>query len=180
MKIQWARIALVAVAMLGARAAAAQEAAREYVLSRGGWIPDNHLLAALALLPPPLPPFVILGGKGGSIQEHISHFWTLARSGAPVEMRGGCYSACTLITAHVPKEKLCFAPGSFLAFHAATWTQTPPHQISPSATLQMYQSYPLEIRQWINRNGGYEKLTIEAYWTMYDRDLWAIGYARCK
>lgn len=184
MRIHWARIALVVVVLLVGRLAEAQQiqdaATRQFLINRGAILfDDGPRLAALATLHPP-PPVVMLGGKGGSIPEHIARFGVLGRSGAPVEIHGGCYSACTLILAHVAKEKLCFAPGAFLAFHAATWTEKPPHQISPSATRDMYQSYPLEVQQWIDRNGGYEKLTVEAYWTMYDRELWAIGYPKCK
>jgi hypothetical protein len=155
-------------------------ATRQYLISRGGILlpTDNSLLALATLVPVPL--VVINGGKGGSIPEHISRFGTLGRSGAPVEMHGGCYSACTLILAYVAKEKLCFAPGAFLTFHAATWTPKPPYQIAPAATRDMYLSYPVEVRQWIDARGGYDKLTVESYWTMYDHDLWAIGYAKCR
>jgi hypothetical protein len=46
--------------------------------------------------------------------------------------------------------------------------------------MQMYQSYPIEIRQWIDRHGGWQKLRVLEYWTMYDRDLGAMGYPKCK
>jgi hypothetical protein len=44
----------------------------------------------------------------------------------------------------------------------------------------MYQSWPIEIRHWIDRNGGHEKLPLNGFWTMYDRELWAMGYPKCK
>ena len=144
--------------------------------------PDKSLPALAALAPAPIVVHSVVLDRetGGSIPQHQSRFWTLQRSGANVEMRGGCWLACTLITSYIPKERLCFAPGAFLAFHAATSTAAPPHQIAPYATLQMYQSYPVEVQQWIDRHGGYEKLTVESYWTMYDRDLWAMGYPKCR
>jgi hypothetical protein len=49
-----------------------------------------------------------------------------------------------------------------------------------TATMQMYLSYPPEIKAWIDRNGGVGKLPRDGYWTLYDRDLWAMGYAKCK
>lgn len=161
--------------------------------SHDGYLPPNRRLeleptpgplAFATVIPstfppskPGLTPVVFNGGQGGLIAEHILRFWTLAQTGAPVEMRGGCWSACTLITAYVPKDRLCFAPGAFLAFHSAL---TADRQAHPYATAGMYLSYPAEIRQWIDDRGGYQKLTIESFWTMYDRDLWAIGYQRCK
>lgn len=135
-------------------------------------------LAALPKTAPP-PPVVIHQGMGGSIPEHTARFRLLNHSGAKVEMRGPCYSACTLIMSYVVKESICFAPGAFLAFHSASYTAVPPYVPAPEATRLMYYSYPPEIRAWIDRNGGYEKMTTDSYWTMYDRELWAIGYARC-
>lgn len=146
--------------------------------------PDQRRLLALsapivpAALTPPLEPVVMNGGRGGLIAEHHVRFWALKRQGAAVEMRGPCWSACTLITSYIPKERLCFAEGSFLAFHSAR----APDSVRPAlqSTLEMYVSYPAEIRHWIDRNGGPYKMTVETFWTMYDRDLWAIGYPRCK
>ena len=66
--------------------------------------------------------------------------------------------SCTLITAYVPKDKLCIAPGAFLAFHSALTLETPPRANMP-ATLQMYLSYPEEIRRWIDINGWPTQLT---------------------
>jgi hypothetical protein len=132
--------------------------------------------------PPPdqhLTPVVMNGGMGGLIGEHTTRFWALGQTGAPVEMRGGCWSARTMITGFVPKERLCFAPGAFLAFHAAR-TAEPPYRLNSAGTWTMYASYPAEIPQWIDHHGGVYKLTVETFWTMYDRDLWAIGYPRCK
>ena len=42
--------------------------------------------------------------------------------------------------------------------------------------MTMYMSYPPEIREWIDSNGGVDKLTVDSYWTLYDRELWAMGY----
>jgi hypothetical protein len=39
---------------------------------------------------------------------------------------------------------------------------------------------PAPVRKWIDANGGYEKLPVQGFWTMYDRDLWAMGYSRCE
>jgi hypothetical protein len=158
---------------------------RRTKLPPDGWMPpDQRRLMALsapivpAALAPPLEPVVMNGGRGGLIGEHHVRFWALKQQGVPVELRGGGWSACTLITAFIPKERLCFAPGAFLAFHAARRVDN--QQPEPHATLSMYASYPAEIRQWIDAHGGVAKMTVEVYWTMYDRDLWAIGYPRCK
>ena len=99
---------------------------------------------------------------GGLVGEHQSRFWALKEIGAPVEMRGGCWSACTLITSYIPKERLCFAAGAFLAFHSAKTIEAYPRP-HPSGTYMMYASYPPEIRQWIDDHGGPSKLTVETF-----------------
>ena len=35
-----------------------------------------------------------------------------------MEVRGPCYSACTMLLTYVEPENLCIAPGAFMAFHA--------------------------------------------------------------
>jgi hypothetical protein len=154
---------------------------RKFMPPAGYVSPDQRALVALSTpIVPPTPPerVVMNGGKGGLISEHYTRFWALKQQGASVEMRAGCWSACTLITSLIPKERLCFAEGSFLAFHSARGPDSTAPQLQ--STLQMYASYPAEIRQWIDRNGGPYKMTVETYWTLYAPDLWAMGYPKCK
>ena len=157
---------------------------RKFMPPPGYVPPDQRALVALSapiVAPTLVKPerVVINGGLGGNVGEHQSRFWVIKQQGANVEMRGGCWSACTLITSFIPKERLCFAPGAFLAFHAAR-TPGPDWQPMPGTTMAIYRTYPAEIQNWIDRHGGPAKMTVETYWTMYDRDLWAMGYPRCK
>ena len=155
---------------------------RKFMPPDGYVPPDQRALVALSapILPSSIKPpelVVMNGGKGGSIMEHQAKFWALKQQGATVEMRGPCYSACTLITSFIPKERLCFAEGSFLAFHSAQGGDLKPKM---EATLAMYASYPAQIQRWINERRGPYKMTVETYWVLYPPDLWAIGYPRCK
>ena len=131
---------------------------------------------------PPTNPFsqpvVISFGRGGNINEHVALFTKYRTVGTKVELRGPCYSACTIITAYVAKENLCIAEGAFMAFHAARVSMGSP-TIAGGATIRMVDAYPIEIRQWIDRNGGVGNLPHDGFWTMYDRDLWQMGYPRC-
>jgi len=65
-----------------------------------------------------------------------------------------------------------------MAFHAARTTLDGP--IHGPATIAMVNAYPVEIRHWIDRNGGAGKLPRDGFWTMYDRELWAMGYPKCQ
>lgn len=120
---------------------------------------------------------VITHGAGGSIYEHNVRFMVYRNAGAMIEMRGPCYSACTLITAYVGKDKLCIAEGAFFAFHAARYANA---KLAPAETAMMYWQQPEQIRAWIDRQGGHAKLPLDGFWTMYDRDLWSFGYPRCR
>src|SRR5262245_18549010 len=64
------------------------------------------------LLPWPFGPLdkTFLGrGRGGRVDQHIERWRALAASGDDVEIRGSCVSACTLVLAYIPKERLCFS-----------------------------------------------------------------------
>jgi hypothetical protein len=113
--------------------------------------------------------------KGGGIYEHHARFQALANSGNQVEIRGRCQSACTLIVAHIPRDRLCFGERGFLAFHSA---RTDAGVALPDATRDMFNTYPQEIRDWILARGGPEKMTSQ-YWILSPSELWAMGYRRC-
>jgi hypothetical protein len=158
-----------------------------YFPTQDGYLPPDRRPIAVAPLPQhavikpaAVPPLVVLRDEnGGRIEDHRIRFAGY-RDATKVEVRGRCLSACTLVTAYVPKERLCFAPGAFLAFHSA-WNKTPTN--SPKASLTesvlMYISYPEPIRHWIDDRGGPTKLTVEDWWILDAPALWRMGYPRC-
>jgi hypothetical protein len=90
-------------------------------------------------------------GMGGFVHEHQLKFDGYRRAGTEVELRGPCYSACTLIAAYLGKDKLCIAPDAFMAFHAARGLAS--GQMMPDVTAEMYWRQPdgnppLDRRQW--------------------------------
>jgi hypothetical protein len=38
---------------------------------------------------------------------------------------------------------------------------------------------PAAIKTWLDDHGGHEKLPLNSFWMMYDRELWAMGYPKC-
>ena len=134
------------------------------------------------LKPSPPETIKIALGLGGSISAHRETY-SRYNQGAKVEVRGPCYSACTLIVAHIDMDHICVGEGAILAFHAAQTTMdVQTAQRHQYATNLMYATYPVPIRAWIDQRGGAEKLPGpgQGYWTMYDRELWAMGYPKCK
>lgn len=120
---------------------------------------------------------VITDGPGGLIEEHNVKYNTYARERTKVRVLGGCYSACTLITAHLNQEDICIAEGAFFAFHAVRSLEKGEFMLA--ATAKAYWQQPWRIRNWIDRNGGYENLPLHGFWTMYDHELWKMGYPKC-
>ena len=137
-----------------------------------------------AVKPAPLEPSVpetiviIKHGRGGRIDVHTLRYADFRLIKAKVEVRGPCYSACTMVLAYVGPELLCVAPGGFMAFHAVRSVET--NKIIKGDTEFLYTSYPLPIRNWIDAHGGWKALPLDGFWTMHDRELWAIGYPKCN
>jgi hypothetical protein len=115
---------------------------------------------------------------GGIIVEHINRWRQLAQSGDDVEIRGPCFSACTLIVAYVPKERLCFGDYASLQFHLAWVRETGTPSLDWS--LWMLAQYPQDIRNWLMARGGVANMTIQNFWELRAKELWDMGYHKCK
>ena len=114
---------------------------------------------------------------GGIIGEHMKRWRELAQSGDDVEIRGPCFSACTLIVGYVPKERLCFGDYASLQFHAAREADG---KMSEWATWSMFSNYPNDIRNWLKARGGVPKMTVANFWELRAEELWNMGYHKCK
>jgi hypothetical protein len=110
---------------------------------------------------------------GGVLHEHEKRWWDLARSGDDVEIRDMCASACTMIMAYVPRERMCFGERSALLFHASR--NATDKMISVSTTVRMFYSYPKDIQEWLRERGGLAVGDVVAL----AKDLWAMGYRKC-
>jgi hypothetical protein len=94
-------------------------------------------------------PTVLYLEEGGFIFEHMRRWRQLGQSDADVEIRGPCFSACTL--AVVPKERLCFGDYASLQFHAASDLSG---RVAIPATMWMLRQYPRDIYDWLIARGG--------------------------
>jgi hypothetical protein len=98
---------------------------------------------------------------GGPLGKYLLMFATIRDSGERVIIDGNCFSACTLVTAIVPKQRICITERAALGFHAS-WVddRTGRPAISAEGTRLLYQMYPPTIRNWITKNGGLGARTI--------------------
>jgi hypothetical protein len=140
-------------------------------------------LVSLSAAPykPALPPKTVITWDGGG---RIDLYWTrwqaVAGTDYEVEIIGQCFSACTMVTALIPKERLCFGPDASLGFHMARagWNDPTP---KPQGTQWMIDRYPVVIQDWIKAKGGLAKMPqLKEYWTLEAPQLWTMGYRRCQ
>jgi hypothetical protein len=133
-------------------------------------------------------PTPVLGGKivihmdrGGVIEEYKQRWTWNAAMGSTVEIRGPCASACTYAVSYIPRQRVCFDDNGLLAFHLArnqklaTGEWIPNHEL----TKALVDSYPVEIREWIDNHGGYLQLPWDGFLVLRAPQLWAMGFSRC-
>jgi len=134
------------------------------------------LLLPVALVQPSNAMRRIAGDMGGPIGEYLLMFAAIRDSGEQVMIDGSCFSACTLVTALIPKNRICITERAVLGFHAG-WIENKSGErtISPAGTGVLYQMYPPIIRNWIARQGGLGQRTI----VLEGRELAAI-YRYCN
>jgi hypothetical protein len=138
-----------------------------------GWTPGTVREATPGKEPETV---VIKFGAGGRMDAHYQLYTDYRRAKTKVEVRGPCYSACTLVLAYV--QDICIAEGGFMAFHAVRSKETGARM--DWETRMAYSSMPTTIRGWIDSNGGADNLPLNGYWTLHDRELWAMGYPKCN
>jgi len=118
----------------------------------------------------------IADDMGGPLGGYLLKFSAIRDSGERVMIDGSCFSACTLVTALIPRDRICITERAILGFHAGWFENKAGEQvISPTGTGVLYEMYPPIIRKWIARQGGLGKRTI----LLEGRELAAI-YRYCK
>ena len=127
---------------------------------------------------------VLYEERGGRIVDHWERWKALAAQGGEVEIRGPCWSACTLIMAHIPRERLCFDKHAELNFHLAYAPES--GEPSMKASRWMVDQYPDDIREWIKTMGGVERMPTPSlnhpagtFYMLFPVQLWAMGYRKC-
>ena len=116
------------------------------------------LLAAMLLLAgasTSLAEIRIAGDQGGQIGRYVDRYEQLRASGQTIIIDGLCASACTIVLGTIPHDKICVTPNANLAFHAAWDLGADGRSIANrGATRTLYSLYPLQVRHWIDSQGG--------------------------
>ena len=126
----------------------------------------------------PIPKAVIYHDPGGYLHILEDGWRKLVESGDNVEVRGPCYSGCTMIMAYVPRERICFDKNASLNFHLP---QVDNRESALVGGRYMLNKYPDDIRLWLHERGGIEAMPHkDGWWILWANDLWAMGYQRCE
>jgi hypothetical protein len=134
------------------------------------------LILLVALLQPSNAMLRIADDMGGSLGDYLLMFAAIRDSGERVMIDGSCFSACTLVTALIPGDKICITERAMLGFHAGWFENKAGERVtSPTGTRVLYEMYPPIIRNWIDRQGGLGKRTI----VLKGRELAAV-YRYCR
>ena len=107
-------------------------------------------------------PIVIRDNRGGNVVQMMAYRSQLAASGRPVEIRGVCNSACTML---ITLPNACLAPDASVGFHAP---RLPGTQVIPPIVDQlMATSYRNGIRaRWYSdwrHSLTIQKITAQQY-----------------
>jgi hypothetical protein len=84
---------------------------------------------------------VIANDLGGDVIAYVRGWQYIATLESPVEIRGYCLSACTLVLGLVPADRVCVGEDAFFGFHSVSinyrghteegtrylWSYYPPH-----------------------------------------------------
>jgi len=97
----------------------------------------------------------IRSSPGGQIGPYLDLFEAVRASGQRVVIDGPCYSACTLVLAVVPSERICVTRRAVLAFHgASSFDRRGRRMFEPEASQAVYEAYPPVVQAWLRRRGG--------------------------
>ncbi len=98
--------------------------------------------------------YVISEDRGGRIGTYVDKYANLRDSDQRVVIDGLCASACTIVLAAIPRDRICVTSRANLGFHAAWDHSDDGPRTNRAATAMLMDMYPTNIRQWIRGHGG--------------------------
>jgi hypothetical protein len=105
-------------------------------------------LPGLLSLPARAETIDVFDNHGGSVVQYNARWAEYAQRGVSVRVVGPCKSACTILIGHIPRNRICVTPKATFGFHLAKLAH---------ATAMIWNSYPEDIKGWINARGGLQR-----------------------
>lgn len=82
---------------------------------------------------------------GGNVRAYEMRWAEIGARGASVRIVGPCQSACTVLLAYIPRDRICVTSGASLGIHTAK---------SAHGTGALWGALGSDIQQWVNARGG--------------------------
>lgn len=142
------------------------------------WLGAACLAAALPLAPQAGAQtgaaLIIRNDPGGLLGARSAELRRLRASGQRVELRGSCYSACTM---YLGLPNVCIAPGARLGFHGPSWygADLPPDRFEHWSQV-IARNYREPLRSWFLGEARYKT---RDYIVLSGAELIRMGYPRC-
>jgi hypothetical protein len=121
-------------------------------------------------------PVVVNNDPGGNMAQRVSQIDVLRKTGTPVEIRGGCMSACTM---YLGLRTTCVAPTATLGFHGPSspyYGIALPQKEFDHWSMVMANHYPEPLRSWYLREG---RNIIVGFHQISGRELIRLGVPQC-
>ena len=84
-------------------------------------------------------------GHGGNVRAYEMRWAEIGARGANVRIVGPCQSACTVLLAYIPHDRICVTSGASLGIHTAK---------SAHGTGALWGALGSDIQAWVNARGG--------------------------
>jgi hypothetical protein len=92
---------------------------------------------------------------GGEVGSYLYKFALIRQSGERVIIDGPCLSACTLLLAIIPRDRVCATERAHLGFHAARYVSDSGRLVmTTEGTRRVMAIYPPAVQRWIRSKGG--------------------------
>ena len=119
-------------------------------------------------------PMVIREDHGGPLPARLQEIEVLRREARPVEIRGICFSSCTL---YLGLNDVCLSPQAVIGLHGPSWKGAPLGPLAFEEWSQVFaRSYKEPLRGWYLRVGRYE---LKRIYRFKGQQLIDWGYPSC-
>jgi hypothetical protein len=119
---------------------------------------------------------LISDDPGGPVGGYMQRYASIRDSGEDVVIDGRCLSACTLVSAFVPRDRICLTRNALFGFHAAVAREEWRYPGAGNAgTRVLWELYPEPVRKLIAQKGGLSDRMI-----YLDASELGKSFSRCK
>jgi hypothetical protein len=96
---------------------------------------------------------------GGVITDFAKKYIAIEKTGVTVKVDGLCASACTMVLAYLPADRICMTERGSFGFHLASSDG----EDNPELTKAWFRIFPDWVLEWVVAHGGVEDNPMYAF-----------------